>query len=65
MLRDPIVEEVHRARAALWRKCGGTLEGLFRYLQEREAAHPERLVSKAVSPRRGRKPRKRARSKRG
>ena len=36
MTKDPIVEEVHRAREKLLAECGGDLERLMDYLQERE-----------------------------
>ncbi len=34
---DPVVEEVRRWRRSLQRKAGGTLEGLIRLLEQREA----------------------------
>ena len=35
---DPVVDEVRKIRAKLWRQAGGTVAGLTRLLEEREAA---------------------------
>lgn len=34
---DPVVEEVRKVRARLWKEAGGTPEGLIRLLQERQS----------------------------
>ena len=57
MLKDPIVEEVRAARAEMLKQAGGTLDGLVKYLRERQRARPAR---KAASY----KPKKRAALKR-
>ena len=43
--RDYIVEDVRRARRALLKQCGGTLEGLCKHLRAEQAKHPERVVN--------------------
>jgi len=43
--RDPIVEDVRKARRALWRECGGTLEGLGKHLMESQAKDPRGTVN--------------------
>lgn len=40
---DPIVDEVHRAREALWEKCGRDWQKLADYLRAREAEHADRV----------------------
>ena len=45
MKDDEIVRQVRRARAKIFRECGGTLEGLFAHLKKWEREHPERIVS--------------------
>ena len=45
MMDDPIVEEVHRARAEIYEECDGSFEKLIKLLRAGEARHPERLVS--------------------
>ena len=47
---DPIVAETRALRQQLMDEVGNDLDGLVRYLQERELEHPERLVS--LEPRR-------------
>lgn len=46
MREDPIVEEVHRIRQKLLKKCGGKLEKLMDYLKSCELNDQDRLVSK-------------------
>lgn len=66
--KDPIVEEVHRARAKLLAHFGGDMEKLMDHLEAQQAAHPERIVTgqefkrpaKSVPRARTPKPRKRA-----
>ena len=36
---DPVVEEVRRARRALWKQAGGTVEGLMRLVAKRESGN--------------------------
>ncbi len=42
---DPIVEEVRQARQRIWEECGCDWDRLIAFLKEREAEHPERLVT--------------------
>jgi hypothetical protein len=46
MSRDPIVDEVRRAREKIWEACGGDLDKLLDQLQAAEAQDRDRLVSK-------------------
>jgi hypothetical protein len=46
MIRDPIVEEVRRAREKIWEACGCDLDKLLDRLQAAEAQDRDRLVSK-------------------
>jgi len=43
--QDPIVEETRALREQLMNEVGNDLDSLITYLREREALHPERLVS--------------------
>ena len=43
--RNHIVEDVRRARRALFKECGGTLEGLCKHLRAEQAKHPEQVVN--------------------
>jgi hypothetical protein len=45
MTKDPIVEEVHRARARLLASCGGNLDRLMDKLAKQELRHKPRLVT--------------------
>jgi hypothetical protein len=45
MSQDPIVAETRALREELMNEVGNDLDALFQYLQQREALHPERLVS--------------------
>lgn len=47
---DPIVAETRALRQELMDEVGNNLDGLVKYLRERELEHPERLVS--LPPRR-------------
>ena len=47
MTRDPIVEEIHRAREKIWKECGEDAEKFFDRLKAAEAKHKDRLVSPA------------------
>ena len=49
MSEDPIVAEMRALREELMNEVGNDLDRLFAYLRQREALHPERLVS--FSPR--------------
>jgi hypothetical protein len=45
MTKDPIVEEVHRARAKLLASCGGNLDRLMDKLAKQESRHKALLVA--------------------
>lgn len=45
MYQDPIVEEVHQARAQILEKHNGSFEAYFTTLLQAQRAHPERYVS--------------------
>jgi hypothetical protein len=45
MSQDPIVAETRALREELMNEVGNDLDALFEYLRQREASHPERLVS--------------------
>jgi len=47
MTRDPIVEEIHRAREKIWKECGEDAKKFFERLKAAEAKHKDRLVSPA------------------
>jgi len=47
MTRDPIVEEIHRAREKIWKECGEDGKKFFERLKAAEAKHKDRLVSPA------------------
>ena len=44
-MKDPIVEEVHRARRELWDECEGDLQKLVDKLKAIEAEEQHRVVS--------------------
>ncbi len=44
-MKDPIVEEVHRARRELWDECGGDLQKVLEKLKAIEAEERHRVVS--------------------
>ena len=46
MIDDPIVAEVHAARAKLMEECGNDFDKLFARLKEMEKQHPERVLTK-------------------
>ena len=48
--RDPIVEETRQLREEYAEHFGFDLEAICRDLRVREAAHPERLVSRRPRP---------------
>jgi len=50
---DPIIDEIHRIRERFGREHGFDVRRIARALQEREAEHPQRLVSR--SPKRVRR----------
>jgi len=53
--KDPIVEEVRKAREAYAARFDYNLERMFEDLKKREAEHPERLVNlQPVKPRKRR-----------
>lgn len=43
--RDALIEDVRKARRAPWKACGGTLEGLGKYLMDSQAKDPRGTVS--------------------
>ena len=45
MIKDPIVEEVHQARAKLLERCGGDFKKVVAYLRECEKEHTDLLVT--------------------
>ena len=45
MIRDPIVEEVHRVREQMWDESGGSLDRLIESLRASEAEHRDRIIS--------------------
>jgi hypothetical protein len=45
MIRDPIVEEIHRIRKKMLEECGGDFDKLFERLKAAEANDKDRLVS--------------------
>jgi len=45
MRKDPIVEETRKWRAQMYKEAGGTLEGLFHYLQEAQKTQTNPVVS--------------------
>lgn len=45
MYQDPIVEEIHQARAQILAKYQGNFETYFATLMQAQQAHPERYVS--------------------
>jgi len=45
MKRDPIVEEIHRAREKIWKECGEDPKKFFERLKAAEARHRNRVVS--------------------
>ena len=51
MIRDPIVEEIHRVRRKMLAECGGDLDKYFDRIQADEALDRERLVSGIKRPR--------------
>lgn len=50
MIRDPIVEEIHRIREKLLAECGGDLERLMDQLEAAERHETGRLVSEVPKP---------------
>ena len=46
MWKDPIVEEVRAARQKILERFGGDLAKYCDHLQQEQAKHPERYVSK-------------------
>jgi hypothetical protein len=50
MWEDPIVKETREARAELFARFNNDLGALCRFLREKEAEHPERVVT--LEPRR-------------
>ena len=45
MLQDPVVEETHRVRREIAAQFDDDVHAFFKYLREREAEHPERVVT--------------------
>jgi hypothetical protein len=50
MYRDKIVEEVRAVRAKIFKEAGGTLDGLFEWLQERQRRSKRRMVRLKPKP---------------
>ena len=50
MIRDPIVEEVHRIREKLSRKFQFDIRKIFEDVKQKERQHSERLVNLRVKP---------------
>ena len=48
MWKDPIVEEVHKAREKLMEECDNDPEKLFEYLCKQQEKHKDRLVTKEM-----------------
>ena len=44
-MKDPIVEEVHRARRELWDDCNGDLQKMLEKLKAIESEEKHRVVS--------------------
>jgi len=49
MIKDPIVEEIHKIREEMLAEYGG-LEGLVKHLQELQAQMPDRVVKLEPRP---------------
>lgn len=32
-MKNPLLEEIYEARAQIWKDCGETVDGLFKYLR--------------------------------
>lgn len=45
MTRDPIVEEIHRAREKIWKECREDPKTFFARLRAAEARHKDRIAS--------------------
>ena len=45
MTRDPIIEEIHRAREKIWKECGEDPKKFFARLRAAETKHKDRIVS--------------------
>jgi hypothetical protein len=48
MIKDPIVEEVHKIREQILSDCGDDIEALMDRLKDRESRDKNRLVSKEM-----------------
>lgn len=46
MLKDPIVDEIHKIREDLLKEFDGDMIKYVNYIREQEKKHPERLVSR-------------------
>ncbi len=46
MLKDPIVDEIHKIREDLLKEFDGDMKKYVHYIREQEDKHPERLVSR-------------------
>ena len=62
MTRDRIVDEVRAARKKILESAGGTIDGLFEWLNEQERIR--KLGAKRAARKRGSPPKPRARRKR-
>lgn len=45
MAHDPVVEETHRIRREIAAQFNDDVHAFFEYLREREAKHPDRVVT--------------------
>lgn len=50
MMKDPIVEEVHRIREKMLAECDGDLDKLLDRIKEAESRDRDRLVSRDQMP---------------
>ena len=49
MWKDPIVEEIHKARAQIAKECNHNIKQIIARLRQKEQEHPERVVEKKPS----------------
>ncbi len=51
-MKNPLLEEIYAARDEIWKSCGETIDGYFRYIGEQSAKRRSPRVS--AQPRRPR-----------
>lgn len=44
-MSDPTLEEIWAARQAIWDECNQDLQQLLAFYQQRQAQHPERILT--------------------